>query len=263
MQIGKLARYGVLVAMGSVATVAHAWVWHGLKDAQPVAGPSLAEKDLIGKVVLVYCFTSDTVNEKLLKRTQALSAAYDKAKFAVVGSCKDATGVAELVRRHGATYPVYRGFRVVTALEKEPGTLYFVNEYGRLVWQSRDTEHLSSLEAALDEAVKTCGKPPSLTRGVTFVHYRALKDRLVLGENLEEIEGSLRRIAAGASAKAAEAKLILDAVGRGMEETIADIRVLMDIDAPRAFQFLDLYLKSFPRDRSRYAKLYEELKKRK
>lgn len=264
-------RYAVLAILLVLSGAANAWVWHGLKDARPVAGPSIQEKDLFGKVVLVYNFTATTYDAKVLQRTQKLHETLDRTKFTVVGSCKDERGVAALAKRHGVAYPVYKEFRVVTAMEKAPGTLYFVDEYGRMIWQSRDAASQRDLERALVGALACCGKPPSLTAGASFTFHKALKDQLVYGKDVSQVEKLLEgEVAAGrkasanaeAKAKAAEAQQILNAIGRGMEQMVPNVRVLMDIDIKRAYRFLDLHLKSFPRDRERYAKLYEELANR-
>lgn len=254
-----------------MSQAARAWVWTGLADARPVSGPAIEEKDLIGKVVLVYFFTAAVNDEQLLARTQELYATRDEKRFVVVGSCEDPRGVAELARKHKLAYPIYKDFRVVTALAKPPGTLYFVDEYGRMQYQIVEAASMRRLEKALSAAILRCGQPPSLTEGAGFAHYGTLKDQLALGKDLTQVEASLLKVAASArnpsasaesKSRAAEAQRILDAMGRGMEKMLANVRVLMDVDIKKAYLFLDLYLKSFPRDKEKYEKLYTELKDR-
>ena len=269
MKAGGIIKFAVILTLALLSHTARAWVWLGLADARPVSGPAIKEKDLIGKVVLVYFFTADVNDAQLLARTQELYAKRDEKRFTVVGSCRDDRGVAELARKHKIAYPIYKGFRVATALEKAPGTLYFVDEYGRMQYQIGDMASLGLLEKALSAALQRCGQPPSLTEGASFVHCGSLKDQMVFGKDLSQIEASLWKSAASGrspsatadvKSKAVEAQRILDSMGRGMEKMLADVRVLMDIDVRKAYLFLDLYLKSFPRDKEKYEKLYAELK---
>lgn len=271
MKVGTMLKCAVAIALVAISQVANAWVWIGLKDASPVSGPRIEEKDLIGKVVLVYFFSSDVHDAKLLARTQELYSQRDESRFTVVGSCKDDSGVAELARKHKLAYPIYKDFRVATAMEKTPGTMYFVDEYGRMQYQINDASSLRRLEKALFSAIQRCGQPPSLTDGVSFAHHGTLKDQLVFGRDLSQIEASLWKIvasgrnpsaAAETRSRSVEAQRILDSMGRGMEQMVSNVRVLMDIDIKKAYLFLDLYLKSFPRDKEKYEKLYSELKDR-
>ena len=146
MKTPVLVKCAALFVLALLSQAARAWVWTGLADARPVSGPAIEEKDLIGKVVLVYFFTDAVNDEQLLARTQELYATRDEKRFVVVGSCEDSRGVAELARKRKLAYPIYKDFRVVTALAKPPGTLYFVDEYGRMQYQIGEatTKYFSS-----------------------------------------------------------------------------------------------------------------------
>lgn len=255
------------------APAANAWIWQNLNrdSSGPLAGEIVHERDLLGKVVLIYGFSAKDCDLSRITRAQKLLESNDKAKFAVIGASLDETCDADFLRKRKITFPVYERGRVPHFHNKPANTMYVLDEYGRMIWQSRDAGSLRDLEKALAAAIAQIGQTPSLTAGASFNYHKSLKDQLVYGKELSQIEKSLAaEVAAGRTvsataemrAKAAEAQQILNAIYRGMEEMIPNVRTLMDINVKRAYQFLDLHLKSFPRDKEKYAKLYEELAQR-
>ncbi|MGN0854555.1 MAG: hypothetical protein ACI4R9_03425 [Kiritimatiellia bacterium] len=263
---------GVALLLALAAPAANAWIWQNLnKESGPLAGDAVRERDLIGKVVLVCCLSSQECDVSRLVRAQELLEANDRTKFAVIGASLDRTCDAELLRRHKITFPVYESGSVPCTYGKPANAMYFLDEYGRQIWQSRDAASQRDLEQALAATLARVGEPPSLTEGVTFVHYRTLREQLVYGRNLAQLEAQLAKDAAAghratadaaAKERAAEAQQILDAMGRGMERMMKDVRTLADIDRKRAYRFLDLHLKSFPRDKEKYAEFYADLERR-
>lgn len=268
-----MKKFAVICLLSLLSPAANAWIWQNLNrdSPAPLSGEAVHERDLIGKVVLIYCYSDKGCDVARLLRAQKLFETNDRAKFAVVGACPDKACDEAFLRKHKISYPIYEGWRVPHYNNKPVNAMYVLDDFGRMVWQSRDAASQRDLEKALAGAIAKIGQPPSLTEGVSFTHYRALEDQLAYGKDLSKIEARLSKDSAArlkpsakpeAMSKAIEAQQILTAVGRGMEQMAGCIRTLMDIDARRAYRFLDLHLKSFPRDREKYAKLHDELEKR-
>lgn len=260
----------VLLAMVSAAV--NAGFWEGLTEANHIQGPRIAEKDLMGKVVVLYVISGSEDGLKPANRLEDIWKAFDKKRFQLVGSYDGdkEKAVADLAKQK-LSFPVYKEFKLASDTEvRTPGSVVIVSQFGKIL--AATTMHGSfnrDHEQILVEAISTVGAAPNVAPGVALEKYKALKTKLKLGVNLKNIIKGLEKDVSAAEkktateqvkAKAEEARSILSAIKEGKSDVMENITALADVNPVEAFSLLSLYVKSFPDEAADNRERLAELK---
>lgn len=259
--------------MMAVAAAANAGIWEGVKEENYVCGPQITERDMLGKVIVVFYCDDGENAAKYYERAEQLWKGHDKKRFMMVGSVvgMEKEPAAALAAKHKMTFPFYKGVKLASDSEKRPaGTMVVVNQYGKVVigtglhgGNSRDFEQF------LVEAITEVGMPPNLMPGVTLEKYKSLKNKIKLGTNLKGVIKGLEKDVAAAEkktatavqkAKAEEASSILSAIKEGKSEIYENITMLTDVNPEAALKLLTQYVKSFPDEAADNKEKLAELK---
>ena len=255
-----------------VAAVANAGLWEGITDENHVGGPKITERDLLGKVVLLFIMNANEQTEKQTPRVEELYKAYDKKRFCVLGSWagEKEKAVAELPKLK-TTFPVYKGAKLATdAKERESGSVAVISQFGKVLVSTTMGMGLKKEdEEILVGAITSVGMPPTIIPGVTLEKYKSLANKLKLGVNLKGTIKALEKDVAKADrktatvmdkAKAEEASSILSAIKDAKSEIRDNIIALADINPDAALKLLTQYVKSFPDEAAEYKDKLVELK---
>lgn len=131
--------------------------WKGLTSDDWYAGKRLAERDLRGKVTMVYAWSSkDKQSVELLSRIEDVWSSFKHKPLVVIGSHRGGRNpkIPKAYKQLGLSFPMYEG----AAFAKEPSIssypyIYIVNHHGRIVY--RGVSDRSATEA-LVEALTAC-----------------------------------------------------------------------------------------------------------
>lgn len=115
--------------------------WQGLDAANWIAGRKIAERDLKGKVVLLYVFDASSERSlPLLPRVQQIYSSFKHKPFLVVGSAASrelAEVKKALKERKNVTFPVYAdaepAFGKVTASQRTRPYFLVIDSKGKIV----------------------------------------------------------------------------------------------------------------------------------
>ena len=174
----------------------------GLEAGNHIAGPTLREKDLDGKVVAVdewgiFCPPCRASLPHMAKLAKELAG---DERVVFVGSHvqrrDDATARA-MLEKAGCDYPVYQGFRVAGAPSSNAIPFgYVVDHRGEVVWSGNPYGDLKGFTQAIEEAAKAVPKaiPGSLLDGMEVRFAKDMPRRLIVGRNAE---GALQLLRAG------------------------------------------------------------------
>ena len=255
-----------------VAAVANAGLWEGITDENHVGGPKITERDLLGKVVLLFIMNANEQTEKQTPRVEELYKAYDKKRFHVIGSWagEKEKAAAELAKLKVA-FPVYKDAKLATdAKERESGSVAVISQFGKVLVPTTMGMGLKKEdEEILVGAITSVGMPPNIIPGVTLEKYKSLANKLKLGVNLKGTIKALEKDVAKADrktatvmdkAKAEEASSILSAIKDAKSEIRDNIIALADINPDAALKLLTQYVKSFPDEAAEYKDKLVELK---
>lgn len=248
-----------------------AGTWRGLDDSNHYSGPKLTESSLDGKVVLVDCWGVNCPPcRALLPRVEQIWQSFKHKPFVLVGShCqgRSAERVAELVKEHKLSYPIYQGFGLA---QGEPSFnaipfLYVVNHRGKVVFFGRDER--AATEAVVN-ALGAIDAPPSILGDVVLAKYKALEKQLVLGKNiknhLKKLEADIKKAESKsaspmAKAMAEEAKEILDAIKSAKTDVKDEIEYLKKKNPPKALAAIKAYMVTFPEEGAEYKEQIPEV----
>ena len=226
----------------------------GLEPEAHIAGPTLREKDLKGKVVAVedwgvncpICKNSLPQMGKLAK-----SLAKD-SRVVFVGSHvqrrDDATARA-LLEKAGCDYPVYQGFRVAGAPTSSAIPFaYVVDHRGEVVWSGNPASEHKAFAKAIADAAKAVPTPipGSLLDGMEVRFAKDMPRRLVIGRNVEGALQQLRARARRGGEAGAEAEAIVARCEAWADETEAAIREALPTRPSKALALGRDYLRTFP-----------------
>ena len=257
----------LLLAVGLLSPVLlSASTWVNLDEDHHYSGPSLTEKDLEGKVVLVDNWGVNCPPCRAsLPRIQQIWESFKNKPFVIIGShCqgKAADRVKELVEANGLTYPMYE--RVGLA-EGAPSFnaipfIYVVNHRGRVVFQGHSDREATE---ALVTAIADIGQPIALCRGVALPkRYKSFAKKMRLGANIAGDVKKLEKEAAGKNARMAEeAKAILDAIEKTKGEVKEEIAAIKGRNPAEALNMMKGFLKTWPKDGADYKAEIPELQK--
>lgn len=262
----------IAVAIMVVATVANAGLWEGITDENHVGGPKITERDLLGKVVLLFIMNANEETEKAYARVEGFYKSFDKKRFHVIGSWagEKEKAAAELTKLKVA-FPVYKDAKLASDTTKRfSGASVIVSPYGKVLAATTMHGGLSKdHEQIMVEAISAVGLPPNIIPGVTLEKYKSLANKLKLGVNLKGTIKALEKDVAKADrktatvmdkAKAEEASSILSAIKDAKSEIRDNIIALADINPDAALKLLTQYVKSFPDEAAEYKDKLVELK---
>ena len=244
----------------------NAAVWVNLDEAHHYSGPSLTEKDLEGKVVLVDNWgVGCPPCRASLPRIQEIWQSFKSKPFVIIGShCqgKAADKVKELVDANKLTYPMYEGAGLAEGAPsfKAIPFIYVVNHRGRVVYQGHSDRDATE---ALVTAIADIGQPIYLCRGVPLPkRYKSFAKKLKLGAS---ITGDLKKLEKEASGKnqkqAAEAEAILVAIQQTKNSVKEEIEAVKKINPGEALKLMKDFLKTWPKDGDEYKAEISELQK--
>ena len=272
MKVEKVIKSFVLAGMLAVSAGADAALWEGLTEENYVSGPKIAERDLLGKVVLYHVMSNSDMSQKTEERLEALWKGYDRKRFYVLGCCYgDAEASAADYAKRKLTFPVYKGVKLASdSGKRDAGSVAIVNQYGRvLIATTQHSQFKRDDEIVLVNAITSVGLPPTIIPGVSLEKYKPLKNKLKLGVNLKstiktlekDVEAANKKTAtAQIKAKAEEASSILAAIKDGKSDILDSVKILTDANPAEALSLLTLYVKSFPEEAADYKEKIDELK---
>lgn len=255
----------------AVAAVANAGMWEGIADENYVGGLKITERDLLGKVVLLFVMNANEETEKAAC-FQELYKSLDNKRFCVLGSwAGDKEKAAAELPKLKTTFPVYMGAKLASdTTKRESGASVIINQYGKVL--AATTMHggfNKDHEQILVEAITMVGAPPNIIPGITLEKYKSLKTSLKLGKNLKNVIKTLEKDVAKADkktatamdkAKAEEASSILSAIRDGKSDISDNITALSDVNPVEAYNLLSQYVKSFPDEAADNKEKLAELK---
>ena len=257
----------IVSAVGLLCPImANAVAWVNLDEAHHYSGPSLTEKDLEGKVVLVDNWGVNCPPCRAsLPRIQQIWESFKTKPFVIIGShCqgKAPDKVKELVEENKLTYPMYE--RVGLA-EGAPAFnaipfIYVINHRGRVVYSGHSDREATE---ALVTAIADIGQPISLVRGVTLPkRYKSLSKKMRLGATITGDMKKLEKEASGKNARMAEeAKAILAVIERTKGEVKEEIEAIKKANPGEAVKLMKDFLKTWPKDGEAYKTEIPELQK--
>lgn len=256
-----------LVAVGLMSPfILPAATWVNLDEAHHYSGPSLTEKDLVGKVVMVDNWgVGCPPCRASLPRIEEIWKSFKNKPFVLIGShCQGKADekVKELVTANGLTYPMYE--RVGLA-EGAPAFnaipfIYVVNHRGRVVYSGHSDRDATE---ALVTAIADVGMPISLVSGVTLPkRYKSFSKKMRLGATITGDVKKLEKEAAGKNVRMAEeAKAILDAIERVRGEVKEEIAAIRKQNPEEALKLMKDYVKTWPKEGAEYKSEIPELQK--
>lgn len=256
----------------AVAAVVNAGMWEGIADENYVGGLKITERDLLGKVVLLFVMNANEETEKAAPRMQELYKSLDNKRFCVLGSwAGDKEKAAAELPKLKTTFPVFMGAKLASdTTKRESGAAVVISQYGKVL--AATTMHggfNKDHEQILVESITMVGAPPNIIPGVTLEKYKSLKTSLKLGKNLKNVIKTLEKDVAKADkktatamdkAKAEEASSILSAIRDGKSEISDNITALSDVNPVEAYNLLSQYVKSFPDEAADNKEKLAELK---
>lgn len=270
----KKGFFVLILAVGAISV--HAAVWRGLTDANWYSGPKVTEKDLAGKVVLVdkwgvHCPPC----RALLPKAQKIWDSFKNKNFVLIGShCQGRSNaeVAKLVKDNNLTFPIYE---MAGLAENEPRGrgipfLYVVNHRGKVVYSGHNANEAIT---AVTDAIVAINLPPSLTASIDLGDnpaYKPLLKQIVLGKNVtpfikrlqSEIAKGEKRMASQAQKdNALAAKTIIDGIEAAKGDILAEIELKKTTNPEEALKYLQLFMKSFPKESAELKAQIPELKK--
>jgi len=248
----------ILIALGLVSPIVlHAATWVNLDEAHHYSGPSLTEKDLVGKVVMV-----DNWGVKCppcrasLPRIEEIWKSFKSKPFVLVGShCqgKSDEKVKELVTANGLTYPMYERVGLAEGAPEFNAIpfIYVVNHRGRVVYSGHSDREATE---ALVTAIADVGQPISLVSGVTLPkRYKSFSKKMRLGATIAGDVKKLEKEAAGKNARMAEeAKAILEAIEKTRGEVREEIAAVKARNPEEALKLMKDYAKTWPKEGAEY-----------
>lgn len=243
-------------AVASLAFVVHAVEWRGIGEDDYIAGARISSPEkLKGRVVLVDVWGVNCPPcRALLPKLQELWVNFGlpaNKPFIVLGSHRQERSDARInavVEKAGVTYPVYQGAGIT---EREPSSggsipfMYVLNHRGQVIYKGRDV--LLAQEKVIT-AIGNVGQLPSLTDGVYFVWYKNMESQLVLGKPIDKLVKRLEKDADSFGDQATEAKKILAAIKRGLENTKAEIDFQKDYNPREAVRLIKLMKVTWPEE---------------
>lgn len=234
--------------------------WKNLDDAHWVSGPKLSEADLEGKVVLVDEWGVNCPPcRELLPTMEKVWRAFKNKPFILLGSHRQRATTEEmkaLLDANKITYSVYQA----AGVEGEPQNsyipfMYVLDHRGRIIYQgNNEREAREAFICALDRV----GQPPDLVGSVILKHYKSYEKRLVLGQPVKMIRGTLENDVKRLSAlkkreqkdneKLAEARGLLAAIATAREDVAADIDAVREKNPLEACRLAKLFIVTFPEE---------------
>ena len=229
--------------------------WKNLDDKTHVSGPKLTTADLLGNVVLVYYWDPTVWDSiKFLSEAEKIWNSYKTKKFIVVGSCQDVRNIAkvkEIIEKNKITFPIYHKF----SLDPDPrvtweGFPYFnvVNHRGQGVYNGMK---LKECTAKIVDAIGVIGMPIALCGDVEFKKFKGMAGQLKLGKNLTNVMKTLDKKKSDKDPNvASEASEIFSAIESAKSDVKEDIELYREADPAEAIKFIDLFIKTWPKDDS-------------
>lgn len=258
-----MTRRSVFAAAALVCAVASADVeWNGLSEDNWYSGRKLDAESLRGKVVMV-----DEWGAKcgpcieLLPRMAEIWNSFKTKPFVLLGSHRqgrNAEAVAELVKKHGLTYPIYQGAGLAGEPDNGGGVpfIYVVDARGKIVYSGRSDR--GALEAVVN-ALSDTPSPTDLCGGVTPVKFRSLARQLVLGRSCEGAVRQLKSAAKGTGSKAKEAAALLKAIGETHDALKEDMERLQTKRPAAALAAMVKFRQTWPSEAKECEAKYKEL----
>lgn len=257
----------IVLAVGLLCPVMlNAVAWVNLDESHHYSGPSLTEKDLEGKVVLVDNWGVNCPPCRAsLPRIQEIWQSFKSKPFVLIGShCQGRSPekVKELVEANKLTYPMYErvGLAEGAPSFKAIPFIYVVNHRGRVIFAGHSDREATE---ALVTAIADIGQPISLVRGVPLPkRYKSLSKKMRLGATIAGDVKKLEKEANGKNARMAEeAKVILDAIERTKGEVKEEIAAVKKANPGEALKLMKDFLKTWPKDGEDYKAEIPELQK--
>lgn len=236
--------------------------WNGFSDENWYSGRKLDVDSLRGKVVMVDewgAMCGPCIS--LLPRMQEIWNSFKTKPFVLLGSHRqgrNAEAVAELVKKHGLTYPIYQGAGLVGEPDNGGGVpfIYVVDARGKVVYSGRnDRDALGAVVNALSDMPS----PTDLCGGVTPVKFKSLARQLVLGRSCEGAVRQLKSAAKGSDAKAKEAAALLKAIGETHDALKEDMERLQTRRPAAALAAMTKFRQTWPSEAKECDAKYKEL----
>lgn len=224
-----------------------------LDDASHLAGPTLAEKDLEGKVVVVeeWGWQCGPCRASLPHIAELAKEIAKDGRGVLIGAhvqSRNESAIRDLLREAGCEYPVYQAFRVAGAPSASGIPFaYVVDHKGEVVWSGHPAQ--KAFDEAVRDALKAVPKPVpgSLISGMDVRYAKEMPRRLRIGQNVEGALNQLRSRARIAGPAAEEANAILARCDAWYAETEAAIRTAQEEGRPSEALFLgQRLLRTFP-----------------
>ena len=258
-----MTRRSVFAAAALVCAVASAGVeWNGLSEDNWYSGRKLDAESLRGKVVMVDEWGANCGPcIELLPRMAEIWNSFKTKPFVLLGSHRqgrNAEAVAELVKKHGLTYPIYQGAGLAGEPDNGGGVpfIYVVDARGKIVYSGRSDR--GALEAVVN-ALSDTPSPTDLCGGVTPVKFKLLARQLVLGRSCEGAVRQLKSAAKGTDAKAKEAAALLKAIGETHDALKEDMERLQTKRPAAALAAMAKFRQTWPSEAKECEAKYKEL----
>ena len=236
--------------------------WNGLSEENWYSGRKLDAESLRGKVVMedewgAMCGPCIS----MLPRMAEIWNSFKTKPFILLGSHRQGRNdeaVAELVKKHALTYPIYQG----AGIEGEPPNgggvpfIYVVDARGKVVYSGRsDREALGAVVNALSDMPS----PSDLCGGVAPVKFKSLARQLVLGRSCEGAVRQLKAAAKGTDAKAKEAAALLKAIGETHDALKANMAELQTKRPAAALAAMAKFRQTWPSEAKECEASYKAL----
>ena len=257
----------IILAVGLFCPILlNAGVWLNLDETHHYSGPTLTEKDLEGKVVLVDNWGVNCPPCRAsLPRIQQIWESFKTKPFVLIGShCQGRAEdkVKELVEENKLTYPMYERVGLAEGAPEFRAIpfIYVVNHRGRVVYSGHSDREATE---ALVTAIADVGQPISLVSGVSLPkRYKSFSKKMRLGSTIAGDVKKLEKEAAGKNARmAGEAKAILDAIEKAKGEIKEEIAAVKKRNPAEALKLMKDFLKTWPKDGEDYKAEIPDLQK--
>lgn len=229
--------------------------WKGIDGGKHYSGPKLSTEALVGKVVMVDCWgVRCPPCRALLPRLEEYWQSMKGKPFVLIGShmqgdCPDQ--IQALIDEHKLTYSIYNWCGLSEGVHGDGSLpfIYVVDPKLRVVYSGK---RLDEAKAAVEVALQSVLGPDALC-SVRLNKYKALKKKLVFGQNIEPVIKTLKADSDGHDeAKAEEAKEILEGINESHDALKDTIEVSFKKRPTFTLIKMKLFVKTWPSEAGEY-----------
>ena len=262
----------VLLVLSLVTLGLQAETWKTITDANWLYGPKLKPQDLFGKVVMVYCWSSENDrSQAILKNVENIHKAFKTKPCVIMGSYigHDKEGAKKYLTSAKITFPNYKSVKLDNQMGQfKAGQFVVLSHRGKIVPINGGEKGATQ---ALVESIGNVGRPPTLLGDYVFDRkspYRSLEKKFALGQNIRSLTKQLEKDVKSGQSKAAskmqkekaeEASTLLTTIASEKEAIQGEITAVAGYDAAEAVKLIKLYMKSFPDEAKEYKEKIPEL----